>query len=474
MKVMIEKNKKVIIVGGGITGLTAAFYMQKEAREKGLPVDVLLIEATNRLGGKIQTLRRDGFIIERGPDSFLIRKKSFGILAEDLGIEDQLVRNATGQAYILVNETLHPIPLGSVMGIPTQFGPFLSSGLFTLTGKLRAAGDLFLPRSGIEGDQSLGGFFRRRFGREVVDNLIEPLLSGIYAGDLDKLSLESTFPQFKEVEQNDRSLILGMKKTTPKKVPQKEGYGAKREGVFHTFRNGLETVVEAIEAQLEPGSVMKNIRVDKIGKVDDKTVLTLNTGQEIEADAVIMTTPHEVARTLFSPHGLLTELKSMPSTTVANVAMAFSQESVVQDLEGTGFLVSRNSDYAITACTWTNRKWPSTTPDGKVLIRSYVGRSGDESIVDLPDAEIEKIVLADLRKVMTIKEAPEFTFVSRWKEGMPQYTVGHKGRLAAARTELSKQFPNVKLAGASYEGVGLPDCINQGKWAVKEVLDELF
>lgn len=471
---MGELNKKVVIVGGGITGLAAAFYMQKEAREKGLPLDVLLVEATNRLGGKIQTIRRSGFIIERGPDSFLIRKKSFGILAEDLGIEKELVRNSTGQAYILLNKALHPIPPGSVMGIPTQLGPFVSSGLFTLGGKLRAAGDLFLPRSGIEGDQSLGGFFRRRFGSEVVENLIEPLLSGIYAGDLDKLSLESTFPQFKEVEEEDRSLILGMKKTTPKKVPQKEGYGAKREGVFHTFRNGLETVVEAIEEQLEKDSVMKNVRVDQIDKAGDKTVLTLNNGQTIEADAVIMTTAHEVARKLFKPHGLLTELQDMPSTTVATVAMAFSEESIVQDREGTGFLVSRNSDYAITACTWTHRKWPLTTPDGKVLIRSYVGRSGDESIVSLSDSDIEQIVLTDLRKVMEIKEDPEFTIVSRWKEGMPQYVVGHRERLEAARVEIAKQFPNVKLAGASYEGVGLPDCINQGKAAMEEVLEALF
>ena len=193
---MNEQNKKVVIVGGGITGLSAAFYMQKEAREKGLPLDVILVEASNRLGGKIQTVRRDGFVIERGPDSFLIRKKSMGILAEDLGIEGELVKNATGQAYVLVNGELHPIPGGSVMGIPTEIGPFLKTGLFSLAGKIRAAGDFVLPRSDIEGDQSLGGFFRRRFGGEIVENLIEPLLSGVYAGDIDHMSLESTFPQF--------------------------------------------------------------------------------------------------------------------------------------------------------------------------------------------------------------------------------------------------------------------------------------
>ncbi|WP_342513025.1 protoporphyrinogen oxidase [Sporosarcina sp. FSL K6-1522] len=472
---MDRQNKRVVIVGGGITGLSAAFYMQKEAREKGLPLEVILVEAANRLGGKIQTIRRDGFVIERGPDSFLIRKKSVGILAEDLGIEGELVRNATGQAYVLVNGELHPIPGGSVMGIPTQVSPFLKTGLFSWAGKIRAAGDFILPRSGIEGDQSLGSFFRRRFGGEIVDNLIEPLLSGVYAGDIDHMSLQSTFPQFYEVEKKHRSLILGMKKTTPKQVPQKNGYGAKKEGVFHTFRNGLETIVEALEPQLEPESVLKGVRIDAIKKQSDhKTLLELNDGQTIEADAVILTTGHGMASKLFAPYGLLQGLKEIPTTSVATVALAFPEEAVEQDREGTGFLVSRSSDYSITACTWTHRKWPTTTPKGKVLLRAFVGRVGDEAIVDLPDAEIEKIVLADLGKVLDIKGKPDFTVITRWKEDRPQYRVGHKQRIEAARAELKTQFPQVKLAGASYNGVGLPDCIDQGKAAVQEVLDGLF
>ncbi|WP_342508778.1 protoporphyrinogen oxidase [Sporosarcina sp. FSL K6-2383] len=471
---MDEQNKKVVIVGGGITGLSAAFYMQKEAREKGLPLDVLLIEASHRLGGKIQTVRRDGFVIERGPDSFLIRKKSVGLLAEDLGIEDQLVKNATGQAYVFVNGVLHPIPGGSVMGIPTEITPFLKTGLFSWAGKIRAAGDFVLPRSAIQGDQSLGGFFRRRFGGEIVDNLIEPLLSGVYAGDIDHMSLQSTFPQFYEVEKKHRSLILGMKKTTPRQLPQKNSHSTKKEGVFHTFRNGLETLVEAIEQQLEPGSVMKGVRTEAIESVGNKTIIDLNDGRKVEADAVILTTGHEMASHLFAPHGLLQDLGQIPTTSVATVALAFPASSVVQDKEGTGFLVSRNSDYSITACTWTHRKWPTSTPEGKVLIRAFVGRVGEEAIVDLPDAEIEKIVLADLSKIINITGNPDFTIVTRWKKDRPQYRVGHKQRIEAARTELQAKFPHVKLAGASYNGVGLPDCIDQGRAAVREIMDELF
>ncbi|MHA6260193.1 protoporphyrinogen oxidase [Sporosarcina sp. CAU 1771] len=474
---MNEQRKKVVIVGGGITGLSAAFYLQKEAREKNLPLDVLLIEASNHLGGKIQTVRRDGFVIERGPDSFLIRKKSIGILAKELGIESELVKNATGQAYILLNRELHPIPEGSVMGIPTQVGPFMKSGLFSLAGKLRAAGDLFQPRSANDDDQSMGSFFRRRFGREVVENLIEPLFSGVYAGDIDKMSLQSTFPQFFEVEKKHRSLILGMMKTAPKQLPTKSESGIKKEGVFHTFRNGLSTLVEVMEEQLEPNTVMKSIKIDAINQPEpnsNKTILSLNDGRKIEADAVVMSIGHAGASRLFAPHGILRELGEIPTTSVATIALAYPEEAVKLEHEGTGFLVSRSSDYSITACTWTHRKWPTSTPDGKVLIRAFVGRVGDEAIVDLPDAEIEKIVQSDLNNILGIQAKPDFSIITRFKEDRPQYRVGHKQLIEAARQELKSKFPSVKLAGASYEGVGLPDCVNQGKAAVDEILQEIF
>lgn len=471
---MDEQRKKIVIAGGGITGLSAAFYMQQQIRNQNLPIDVILVEATNRLGGKIQTVRRNGYIIERGPDSFLIRKKSMDRLAKELGIADQLVKNATGQSYVLLNDELHPIPGGSIMGVPTEIAPFLKSNLFSLTGKLRAAGDLFLPRSDIKGDQSLGAFFRRRFGNEVVNNLIEPLLSGVYAGDIDHMSMESTFPQFVSVEEKHRSLILGMKKTQPKpeQLPNK-GHAAKKEGAFHTFRNGLETIVEALEEQLPEVNFVKGVRIEKIEKEEGRTFVTLNEGSVFEADAVVLTTGHAVARQLFEPHGILQELETIKTSSVATITLAFPESAVVQDKEGTGFLVSRSGDYSITACTWVNRKWPTTTPDGKVLLRAFVGRIGEEAIVDLPDDEIEQIVLSDLRKIFEINDDPEFSIITRWKDDRPQYRVGHKKLIADAKEQLRIAFPNVELAGASYEGVGLPDCIDQGKAAADRVIQRL-
>ncbi|WP_194841155.1 protoporphyrinogen oxidase [Sporosarcina cascadiensis] len=470
----MSERKKAVIIGGGITGLSAAYYMQKAAEEQGYPLDITLIEASTELGGKIQTVRRDGYIIERGPDSFLIRKKSVDQLAEDLGIADQLVRNATGQAYILLQDEMHPIPAGAVMGIPTEIKPFITSGLFSLTGKLRAAGDFVLPRSEVTGDQSLGHFFRRRFGTEVVENLIEPLLSGVYAGDIDQMSLESTFPQFYEVEKKHRSLIVGMKKTTPKQLPQKNSHSSKKAGAFHTFRNGLESVVEALEEQLADVEILKGTRVMKLNKQDGRAILKMSDQQQIEADAVILATSHSVASQLFEPYGLLQELGTIPTTSVATVALGFPKAAMKREIDGTGFLVPRSSNYSITACTLVDRKWPTTTPDDKVLIRAFVGRLGEEAIVDLPDSEIEKIVLEDLRQILDLEGQPEFCVITRWKDDRPQYRVGHKEKIIRARQELQTQFPMVQLAGASYDGVGLPDCIDQGVEAMENVLSQLF
>lgn len=472
MKSVAEEKQKVAIVGGGIAGLTAAFYLQKIIKERKLSIEIKLIEASHRLGGKMQTVIKDGFTIERGPDSFLARKTSMIRLAKEVDMEEQLIPNSTGKSYVLVNDKLHSMPGGSIMGIPTEVGPFITTGLFSVPGKVRAAADFFLPKSPSGKDQSLGGFFRRRLGNEVVENLIEPLLSGIYAGDIDKMSLMSTFPQFYQVEQQYRSLILGMKKTTPAQPKRTEKKDEKKGG-FLTFKTGLQSFAEAIEANLDPQSILKGHRVDKIVKKDKQYELHLNNDETLIADCLVVATPHKITAAMFSDYDFFDPLKSVPSTSVATVALAFPEEAMKSDIDGTGFVVSRNSDYSITACTWTHKKWEHSTPKGKVLLRCYVGRAGDETIVDLSDDQIINIVLEDLNKTMDITMKPEFAVVSRWKEAMPQYTVGHKQRLETIKKHINKELPGVFIAGASYGGVGVPDCIDQGEAAVKDVLEFL-
>ncbi|WP_379970064.1 protoporphyrinogen oxidase [Ectobacillus sp. sgz5001026] len=458
-------EQRIVIIGAGIAGLTATYYLQKEIREQNLPLQTLLIEATGTIGGKIKTLQKDGFVIERGPDSFLERKTSASRLAKEVGLEDELVNNATGKSYVLVNGKLHSIPQGSMMGIPTQIKPFLFSGMFSPLGKIRAGFDFILPTSKAMEDQSLGHFFRRRLGNQVVENLIEPLLSGIYAGDIDEMSLMATFPQFYQVEQKYRSIVLGMKTLAP---PTRKTANPK--GIFQTVRTGLQSLVEHVEERLEEGTLLTSTRVERIEKKEDGYLLYLSNGKTIEAVSVIVAAPHQSLANLFQQYDEFQFLHSIPSTTVANVALAFPEKAITRDIQGTGFVVSRNSDFKITACTWTHKKWPHTTPKGKVLLRCYVGRPGDEEIVEKSDEEIISIVMEDLKKTMEIDMDPEFSIVSRWREAMPQYTVGHKERMEFITSFMEKELPGVYVAGSSYRGAGLPDCIDQGEAAVRHVL----
>ncbi|MED3877259.1 protoporphyrinogen oxidase [Lysinibacillus capsici] len=472
MMLVTQKRRKVVVVGGGITGLTATFYMQKEASAKELPLDIVLVESSLRLGGKIQTLRKDGFIIERGPESFFDRENYVNDLAKDLGIEQKLLTSNAGPNYIAVGSQLYPIPSHLLSGETPHISSFITSGLFSLSGKVRAAGDFFIPRSTQDDDQPLGAFFRRRFGAEIVENLVEPLLAGTFAGDIEQLSMSSTFPQLYSLEQQYRSLLIGMKKSGTNFLSNH--HIAENKGIFQTFSNGLETLIESIEESLLPGTVMKGVKVEEIEHGKDGSVqVMLNNFSHIKADAVIIATPFNMAEKMFSKLSLLHELGTMKAATIATVTMAFKKEQL-GDLDALSFYVSRNSDFSITSCTWMNRKWPGTSPKDFVLLRSYIGRVGDEAIVALSDTEIEKTVLQDLQKTIGIDGAPVTTVVTRWKNAMPQYTVGHEAKVLRIKQELQEHFPTVKLAGSSFEGISIPECVQQGKQVVNEVLMEMF
>mgnify|MGYP001213163482 CR=1 FL=1 len=462
------KHPHITIVGGGITGLSAAFYLAKTIQEERLPIRFTLVEASDRLGGKVHTEQRDGFIIEQGPDSLLARKKAAPQLITDLGLEHETVRNQTGQSYILHHNRLFPIPEGAVMGIPTKLTPFATTSLISPLGKMRALlGDLLLPRSPKQADQSAGHFFRRRLGNEIVERLIEPLLSGIYAGNIDQLSLMATFPQFYHQEQKYRSLMIGMKKAAPH---TKKG---ESQGAFLTLKRGLHALVEAIVDHLPPSIIHLNKALNRIEKAESGYTLYFQDGSSIATDAVILAVPHNVTTQVLAHYPFLQIKREVTATSVATVALAFDAKDIHIPYEGTGFVVPRTSKHTITACTWTHKKWPHTAPEGKVLIRSYVGRASDHAIVDRSDETIVQTVLNDLQAVTPIKGSPLFHVVTRWREGMPQYAVGHKEWLKHVNEQLDKHLPGIRLAGASYEGIGLPDCIEQGKKAAMQTIEEI-
>lgn len=470
MKVTLNR-RKVVIVGGGITGLTTAYYLQQKTRTLQVPLDIVLIEASLRLGGKIHTVRKDGFIIERGPESFFDTGSSVRHLARNLNIEHEMVQNNNGRTFIAIGSELHPIPSNILLGGSPKIFPFMTSNVLSLSGKVRAAGDLILPKLPHETDEPISDFFRRRFGKELVENLVEPVLAGTFAGDVDHVSMKSMFPQFYQLEKEHRSLLIGMKKTGKGIYAMVDTPG---EIHYESFENGLETLIEALEAALTDVTVIKGIKVDSIENQQDHTVeIYLNDGSSLQADKVVVTTPFNVAKKIFSDSEVMPHVPNMSYATIATVTMAFQKGQMKKYADALNFFVSRNSDFAITTCTWSNRKFNNAAPDKYDLLRVYIGRVGDESIVELSDGEIEKIVLQDLRRAVGLDASPIFTIVARWKEAMPQYTIGHESRMATMKDQFYKEFPNVILAGSSYEGISIPDCVTQGKEAADQLWEQL-
>lgn len=478
-----KQPQRIVVIGGGISGLSAAFYLYKKATEQGKEIQVTIVEANNQLGGKINTLHRDGFVIERGPDSFLARKQPIIDLALDLGIQHQLTGTnpAAKKTYILHRGRLHPMPQGLMLGIPTEIWPFAKTGLLSVAAKCRAMLDFVLPARQSLTDESIGDFLARRLGKQVMERVAEPLLAGIYAGNLRKLSLAATFPQFAAAERKFGSLIRGMragKGKTPVGAAHPEQLPADATTAFLTFRGGLVTMVRALERALADAGAtfVCGAKVTSIATVASNVAapyaLALANGQTLEADTVIVTTPSFVTASLLERYVDVSVLRDMHNVSVANVVLAYDKQSFPNyPTDGSGFVIPHSEGTSITACTWTSTKWVHSSPQDKVLLRCYVGRRGDEQIVDLPDDQLIANVRTDIRNIMGLEATPLFVEITRLHQSMPQYAVGHVERTKALQAELAHNMPGVYVCGAAFDGVGLPDCIRQGREVATTVLD---
>lgn len=462
----------VVVIGGGISGLSSAFYLQSMARESGKQLEIVLIEAEDHLGGKINTLRKDGFVIEKGPDSFLSRKLPIIELAHDLGIEGELVATnpKASKTYIMKESWLHLMPPGLVLGVPTEIIPFLKTGLVSAEGKLQALSDLIKPATPAENDESLGDFLARRLGNEMVTHIAEPLLAGIYAGNLYELSLNATFPQFAQAEKEFGSLIVGSRHNRRDAAEQNKG---KNPATFMTFRNGLTTMVEALKRELSGTTIKLNGKAVALHKEDNDYEVELQYGERVRATAVIMTTPAFAAQPILTPHIQNDSLGKIRYVSVANVVMAFDEKNFDVKFDGSGFLIPHSEGLHITACTWTSNKWLHSAPEGKVLLRCYVGHADDQQSILLNDEQIVAAVRRDIEKAIGLKSQPIFTEITRLNHSMPQYPVGHLDNITDLRNEMSQKLPGVWVTGAAFDGVGLPDCIRQGKEAASAIIQYL-
>jgi oxygen-dependent protoporphyrinogen oxidase len=463
--------KHIVIIGGGIAGLSAAYYAKKKIPD----AHITLIESDSRWGGKITTDRvafEDGqFIIEGGPDTFLATKPWGVALCKELGLGERLhgTNPHKKNTYVLSKGRLLPLPDGLAMMIPTNIQAILKSGLVSWLGKARMGLDFMLPPHSPNGDESLGAFVSRRLGREAYENLIEPLMSGIYAGDGDQLSLASTFPYLRDLEIKYGSLARGalqMRKGSNGKAVQ----GSR--SAFLTPTTGLAEIVEAIISFLETNgaSLCLNTRVARISEINSRYSVELETGAALDADSVILATPAFVSGKLLASldPALASSLKSIPYASTATVSLAYRQNDLPRELDGYGYVIPRREGRKALACTWTSTKFPHRAPEGYALIRVFVGRAGQ----DIPWNENELLELAkeELRLTLGITAEPLLSRVFAWENAMPQYNLGHPEILKRIDDALANH-PGLALAGNGYRGIGIPDCIHSGELAVKKIFE---
>ncbi len=446
-------NPEVIIIGGGIAGLAAAY----ELHRRGVPF--LRLEREARPGGVILSEQVDGFTIDAGPDALLVQKPAAITLCRELGIGDRLFPTKLPRAAFIVRRgRLHPLPESSILGIPRDMRALAATRLFTLRGKARMAAELFVRRRrATEGDESIGSFIGRRFGREAVTYLAEPLLAGIHAGDVDRLSMRALFPRFLEAEERHGSVLRAFRQI---------GQRASKDGVFRSLPGGLHEIVAALMRVLPRASVRCSAAVvglDVAAPGGGYTV-RVQSGETLRAPAIILAVPAYVtARLLGVLDARAAELcASIPYASSATVFFAWPRAAVHHALLGSGFVVPRVEKTTIMAGTWVSSKWPHRAPEGHVLMRAFVGGARDPGALDRPDEELAASAEADMRKLMTIDGPARFARVYRWVRANAQHEVGHLGVVAAIEDRLHR-LPGLYVTGSGFRGVGVPDCIADGR-----------
>jgi oxygen-dependent protoporphyrinogen oxidase len=487
---MRSEAPHIVIVGGGIAGLSAAFYLERAARAAGLPVRYTLIERGEHFGGKIQTDVIAGpegeFLVEGGPDSF-VAQKPWGVqLARDLGLEDQLMgtRAARHATYVLLGGRPRPMPDGMMLVVPTRALPFVRSPILSPLGKLRMALDLIIPPRRGDADESLADFIRRRLGAEALDTLAEPLLAGIHSSDPERQSLLATFPRFRALEREHGGLIRGMLAAGQK--TKDEGRTTERsssvlrpssfvsQSPFVTLRGGVGELVRAMLERLQ-GRLIGGRAVARLGydPTDARPYgVRLDDGATLRADAMILATPAFAAADLVAPlePALAESLRRIRYVTTATISLAYRRADIGSPLDGFGLVIPQSEGRRINALTMTSAKFDGRAPDGCALIRVFVGGSRTPAIAALDDQALLDVVRAELRDILGVAAEPLWGRIYRWQRANPQYDVGHLDRVAA----IERMLPaGLYLAGAAYRGVGIPDCIHGGRQAAEAALAHL-
>jgi protoporphyrinogen/coproporphyrinogen III oxidase len=476
--------RNIVIVGGGIAGLAAAYYARKQDSH---PLQITLLEQAGYWGGKIVTERvaspdfAGDFVIEGGPDTFVVTKPWAVRLCKELGIAERLrgTNPQTKKIYILKKNRLHELPGGLTMMIPTEFGPMIRTGLLSWPAKVRMGLDFILPVAKINGDETIGAFVSRRLGRAAYENLIEPLMSGIYAGDGDQLSLASTFPYLRELELEHGGLVKGALALRRERLQRARANGRDphlapgTRSIFLTPIQGLAELVDALVKKLQESGVELRLEtaVEAIKPVPTGYMLRLADGSSLKANGVVLATPSFITADLISDFAaeLAAELRPIEYVSTATVTLAYRESDLPRPLDGYGYVIPRREGRKALACTWTSTKFPHRAPEGYALLRVFIGRAGQGDQISWTNSALLDIAREELHLTLGITAEPLFNRISLWEKAMPQYVLGHTHRLQRIESIL-RDYPGLALAGNAYQGIGIPDCIFSGEQAADRIL----
>jgi oxygen-dependent protoporphyrinogen oxidase len=455
---MSPSTVDVVVVGAGIAGLATAYELSRHG------ASFVVLERASRAGGVILSEEIDGYTIDGGPDSLLIQKPAAITLCEQLGLGDRLVTTKLPRlAYIQRGGRLHALPAGSMLGIPTRIGPFARTRLFSWAGKLRMGAELFVPPRRNNEDESIGAFMTRRFGHEATTYLAEPLLAGIHAGDVNRLSVQALFPRLVEAERTYGSLLRAFRVRNPQSAARNA------EGAFKSLPGGLSEMVQALVRTLGDTSVRLNTAVCTVTGRGPFLVRS-STGDTIEARAVVLATPAYVTSALTRDRD--EEISRLSGeieyASAATVALAFPRSSVAHPLTGSGFVVPRVENTGILAGTWVSSKWPHRAPADRVLLRTFIGGARDPQALERSDKELVSQSIAALQPLIGIRSEPLFVRVYRWERGNAQHEVGHLARMAAIDRALTRH-PGLFVTGSGFRGVGIPDCVADARATAQQV-----
>lgn len=475
---MIEpstKTKRVAVIGGGITGLAAAHRIH----ELDPDVEIVLVESSDRLGGAIQTVRQDQFLVERGPDMFTTKDDDALNLCRRLGCDSELIETNTAhrRAFVVRRKRLHPVPAGFTLLSPSQVLPLLFTRLLSPLGKLRVLGEYWVATRRDASDESLADFTRRRFGNEMFERIVQPLVGGIYTADPEKLSMQATLAQFVEMEQVHGGLIRGGRQAR-RVTKNQAGESGARYGMFLTLRNGLSTLVDQLAQQLPAGSIHLDKTVTRVtGSEHEGWLLDFAAGNQVRqdqvaCDGVIVATPIHVAARLLATvdEQLSGELGQVQTASSAVVISGYRREAISHPLDGFGFVVPAREKRSILATSFSSVKFTGRAPEGHVLLRTFVGGAGQPEILLKPDDEIQSLVHHELEDLVGVRESPVINEVVRWNNAMPQYHLQHLDRVEEIDQAVAR-YPGLEIAGNGLRGVGIPQCIGSGESAAGRLMD---